>query len=55
MGTTKRLEAEGMTLKIPLVWDKNCGKYVLDYPDYLDGTSLGVCHSHAMGWQENMA
>ena len=29
------LEAEGLTLKIPLVWDENCGKYVLDYPDYL--------------------
>lgn len=29
------LEIEGLTLKIPFVWDKGCGKYVLDYPDYL--------------------
>ena len=29
------LEVEGLTLKIPFVWDENCGKYVLDYPDYL--------------------
>ena len=29
------LEIEGLTLKIPFVWDEGCGKYVLDYPDYL--------------------
>lgn len=29
------LEAEGLTLKIPLVRDEGCGKSVLDYPDYL--------------------
>lgn len=29
------LELEGLTLMIPLVWDEGCGKYVLDYPDYL--------------------
>lgn len=29
------LEVEGLTLKIPLVWDEGCGKCVLDYPDYL--------------------
>lgn len=29
------LEIEGAVLKIPLAWDESCGKYVLDYPDYL--------------------
>lgn len=29
------LELEGLALKIPLVWDEGCGKYVPDYPDYL--------------------
>lgn len=33
--TLVELEVEGLTLKIPLVWNEGCGKYVPDYPDYL--------------------
>lgn len=35
-GGLVELEAEGLTLKIPLAWDESCGMYVLDYPDYLE-------------------